>query len=274
MRSVTIFWQSQSGNTFGCVAAAAKEFENAGTQVFLNHILSKELPKLDTEIYIFAFPVYNFKPATAMRDFINNLPEEVKGKKALLIVNCSGLWSSTPYLMKKLLKKKGIELCGAVLARGSESYILLRKYVKILNNSGMPDEKQLQKVRNFAAQACQRELKPKFYIFNPLSLFHWLALLSPDNAPGKAFSNRECDKEKCTLCGYCYELCPSGAITREGDVLKCDEKKCVGCCGCFNICPVSAWTTPAYKTENFYKGPYAKDMIREAIIKRKKTGGK
>ncbi|OGF46551.1 MAG: hypothetical protein A2452_05280 [Candidatus Firestonebacteria bacterium RIFOXYC2_FULL_39_67] len=270
MKSVTIFWQSQSGNTFACVKAAAEELERAGTSVFLHHILAKEAPKFDTEVYIFAFPVYNFKPATAMRDFINNLPPEAKGKKALLVVNCSGAWSGTPYVMKKILKKKGIELCGGVLARGSESYILLRKYIKVLNNTGMPDQKELRKVRDFVSKAGKQELKPKFYMFNPLSLFYWLGVISPDNAPGKAFKNRLYDKEKCTLCGYCYSLCPSSAITRDADTLKCDENKCVGCCGCFNICPVNAWTTPVYKAENFYKGAYAKDLIK--TLSKKENG--
>lgn len=272
MKSVTIFWQSQSGNTFACVKAAAEELAKAGTEVHLHHILSKEPPKIDTEVFIFAFPVYNFKPTTTMRDFINNLPAEVKGKKALLIVNCTGLWSGTPYTMKKILKKKEIELCGALQTRGSESYILLRKYLKVLSNNGMPDEKELQKVRNFVANKNKEELRPKFYIFNPLSLFYWLGIISPDNAPGKAFYKREWDKEKCTLCGYCYELCPSRSITREGDLLKCSEKTCLGCCGCFNVCPAAAWTTPVYKAENFYKGHFSKDLIKEVILKRKEGG--
>jgi len=271
MKSVTIFWQSQSGNTFACVKAAAEEFEKAGAAVFLQNILSKEPLKIDTEVYIFAFPVFNFKPASAMKDFINNLPGEVKGKKALIIVSCTGLWSGTPYTIKKLLKKKGIDLCGGVLARGSESYILLRKYIPALNNCGLPDQKELQKVRDFAAKANKNELKPKFYMFNPLSLFYWLGVVSPDNAPGMVFKNKLWAKEKCTLCGYCYELCPSKAIARETDTLKCDGDKCVGCCGCFNICPVSAWTTSTYKKENFYHGEYAKELIKTLD---KKEGGK
>lgn len=269
MKSVTIFWQSQSGNTFACVKTAADELVRAGAKVYLHHILSKDPPKFDTEVYIFAFPVYNFKPTTTMRDFINNLPEGVKGKKALIIVSCTGLWSGTPYTMKKLLKKKGIELCGALMTKGSESYILLRKYVKVLDNKDMPDEKELNKVRAFVAKVNEGELKEQTYYFNPFSLFYWLGVISPDNAPGKAFSKREWDKETCTFCGYCYELCPSGAITREKEKLSCDEKKCLGCCGCFNICPFGSWTTPVYKARNFYKGQYARELVKDLIDRRK-----
>lgn len=271
MKTAAIFWQSQSGNTFACVKAAAEELERGGTGVYLHHILSKEPPDFKAEVLIFAFPVFNFKPATTMRDFIESLPPEVKGKKALIIVTCTGLWSGTPYTVKRMLKKKGVELCGAVLAKGSESYILLRKYVKALNNSGMPDEKELQKVKTFITKANKKELKPRFYLFNPLSLFYWLGVVSPDNAPGMVFTNKIWVKEKCTLCGYCYKLCPSGAITRQGEILSCDAKKCLGCCGCFNICPVSAWTTPAYKKENFYKGEFAKELVKTL---KDKEGGK
>ena len=265
MKSATIFWQSQSGNTFACVKTAEEELERNGVKVKLHHILSKNPPDISSEVLIFAFPIYNFKPATTMRDFIKNLPEGVKDKRALIIVNCSGLWTNTPAIMKKLLKTKGITLCGALKTKGSESYILLRKYVKLLNNNGQPDTKQLQKVRNFVKKAFEKELKPKFFFFNPLSLFHWLGAISPDNAPGMAYPNRTIDMNKCTLCGFCYKLCPSGAITREDDSLKCDEKKCLGCCGCFNVCPVSAWETPTYKNENFYKGEWVKEFIKQAL---------
>jgi len=262
MKTVSIFWQSHSGNNFACVKAATEEFEKAGVAVKTQSILSKESLPLEAELYVFIFPVFNFKPATAMRDFIMNLPETVRGRKVLVIVNCGGFWANVPAIMKKLLKEKGMFLCGALKTRGSESYIVLRKYIKALNNGGMPDAKELEKVRVFIANACQTELKPENYFFNPLSLFHWMGRFAPDNAPGRTFRHRVWDKEKCTLCGYCYKLCPSGAITKEGADLKCDEKKCVGCCGCFNICPVNAWETPAFKKEYFYKGEYAKELIK------------
>lgn len=36
-------------------------------------------------------------------------------------------------------------------------------------------------------------------------------------------------------CNGCVEVCPAGAITRDGKV-KIDEAKCIGCGACVSVC--------------------------------------
>ncbi len=47
------------------------------------------------------------------------------------------------------------------------------------------------------------------------------------------------DKEKCTACGECAEVCPVDAITIK-DVAVVDEDTCIECGVCINMCPVDA----------------------------------
>jgi len=47
------------------------------------------------------------------------------------------------------------------------------------------------------------------------------------------------DKEKCTACGACVDVCPVDAITIE-DKAVVDEDTCIDCGTCVDECPVEA----------------------------------
>ena len=53
------------------------------------------------------------------------------------------------------------------------------------------------------------------------------------------------DAARCTHCGRCAALCPTGAIAR-GEEERTDPARCIRCCACVKGCPVAArsFTTP------------------------------
>ena len=51
---------------------------------------------------------------------------------------------------------------------------------------------------------------------------------------------RETDKERCTGCGACVEICPVQVIKMEGDFPVIDKEWCIGCGVCAVPCPASA----------------------------------
>ena len=51
---------------------------------------------------------------------------------------------------------------------------------------------------------------------------------------------RETDREACTGCGQCVDICPVDAITMEGDFPAVDREWCIGCGLCLKPCPTSA----------------------------------
>ena len=46
------------------------------------------------------------------------------------------------------------------------------------------------------------------------------------------------NKEKCTGCGTCVDLCPVEAIKLEDNIAVVDADQCVDCGSCENECPV------------------------------------
>ena len=51
---------------------------------------------------------------------------------------------------------------------------------------------------------------------------------------------RETDREKCTGCGQCVEICPVQVVKMEGDFPVVDREWCIGCGVCAVPCPASA----------------------------------
>ncbi len=51
---------------------------------------------------------------------------------------------------------------------------------------------------------------------------------------------RETDKDACTGCGECFDVCPVDAITTEGDFPAVDKEWCIGCGLCVAKCPNEA----------------------------------
>ncbi len=48
------------------------------------------------------------------------------------------------------------------------------------------------------------------------------------------------DKERCTGCGICVKMCPSGAISLEEGKAEIDMEKCIRCGKCHDACPQGA----------------------------------
>jgi len=48
------------------------------------------------------------------------------------------------------------------------------------------------------------------------------------------------DKEKCTGCSICVEVCPTEALSIEDEKAVCDDDLCVDCGVCIPECPEDA----------------------------------
>jgi len=53
------------------------------------------------------------------------------------------------------------------------------------------------------------------------------------------------DREKCSGCGACVDVCPVEGISMDGDVAIVNDENCIDCGACVGECPNEAITLPA-----------------------------
>ncbi len=52
------------------------------------------------------------------------------------------------------------------------------------------------------------------------------------------------DRNQCSACGSCVDVCPSEALVLDGDTLNVIEENCVDCGECVGACPSEALSMP------------------------------
>ena len=82
---------------------------------------------------------------------------------------------------------------------------------------------------------------------------------------------RETDKEKCTGCGQCVDICPVQVIKMEGDFPVVDLEWCIGCGVCAVPCPTSA--VRLIRKSNAIPPNDFKELHQQ-ILKERQGGGK
>ncbi len=164
--------------------------------------------------------------------------------------------------MMEFSKERGFTPVAAATFIGEHSYSTASTPIA----AGRPDEKDLLIAQRFGNQVGERIVAG---ISNEVDASEMLDEPSPEQSlryfkefiicyqKMQSETPRsylpEVDKERCTNCGTCAQVCPTGAIS--ADNLELDATKCIKCCACVKACPEQARTffTPFAKplSENF-----------------------
>jgi ferredoxin len=261
-RRVTLFWYSQTGNSFSCAERVGNLLERNGYDVTTSYVLNPTDNSYDADLFLFVFPTMQFYVPSSMKNFINNMPRQSSNKKALAIITCAGAPANVPYILKRMLSEKNIDLVNHLVIRSRNSWIFLNKIIPVTPKTNKPDEKSFIRVESFIQRNIINRIRKKLTIFNPISLFHWIGVYgesASENELKKLYGDRTFIKEECIDCNFCVALCPSGAISRAEEIDYNDDL-CIGCCGCMNVCPTNAWQCSKIGPEHFYKGMNVKRM--------------
>ena len=207
------------------------------------------------DIIVFGVPVIAGRVPNVLLSFLNTL--EGDGAMAVPVVLYGNRnFDDALIELRDILEEQGFYTVAAAAFIGEHSFS--RKLA-----AGRPDEKDMAVAENFAEQAAEKiagmlreaqagQMLPPEAVLNimledlgPIEV-EGEQPLRPYYKPRDRKGNHinilkvkpKLDKEKCTLCGICVDVCPMGSIRAEapGEV----SGICIKCCGCEKACPEGA----------------------------------
>lgn len=232
-KSAHVYYFTGTGNTQALATAATDALSLCGVQaepINLQAFSGGEMPEL---IGVF-FPVYCFGAPRVVNRFLLRLPQG-NGSKAMVIANAAGAAGPAAAMVAETLNKKGYEIVLADWIKMPSNYILGREAVEetmahqiVLN--GQARVKQLvEALLNSEAGLVKRSWQPAH------RLMHW-GFLKGLNYMHRFYKYND----KCTGCGACVEMCPTGSIALDATERPNWRRGCEHCLRCVNLCPYAA----------------------------------
>ena len=233
-----IFYFSGTGNSLYAAANIAEKQQD--TLVSISKEMEKKEPYrincTDGELLGFVYPVYAWAPPEMVMDFIRCL--EISGGTPYVfsVSTCGGDEGNTTAVLKKALRKKGLELDSAF------SLLMPNNYVIGFDVDSKDEEatklqaadKKLEEI-NAVIQTRQKGVYSLIFqggawIKSSLvnSMFNRFAMNTK-----KFYAT-----DACTACGQCEKVCPVHTIAV--DKKPAWGKRCTQCLACINVCPVHA----------------------------------
>lgn len=263
---VTVFWYSQTGNSFLCGQKICEYYRGKGCTVDFRSMRNAQEAPLDADLYVFTFPVFMWNPPYTVEKFIRALPSFPQPQKALAVITYASAQGNTAIILKRRLAEKNIRLVDNLYIRAQDSNIFLKKYWKPFDRLDLPNIQSFTRITQFLSRNEECGYQGQRLWFNPFNILHWIGALLKGR-PGFIvlkilMGSRIIDKSRCTGCAICAALCPTGAISMRDFKAQCNISDCMGCNGCINICPAHAWRLTLYGPKYYFQGNRGASMMK------------
>lgn len=247
MKKAKLFYFSGTGNTWWISEQLARRLRDKGiaAQAYsVEQLDSEKASRLldDCDLVGFGYPIYGSDLPEPMKIFMRNLPE-CRGKPCFTYCT-QWLWSGDGARTgADFLKPKGFDV-----GWGEHFLMLNNVCIELIRLPFTNDpskmngvlRRALRKVEFFAERIAAG--RPFRRGFNPVSfLLGCLQRLPFRKVFPRLKDDIGVDRERCTLCRQCAELCPMRNIVFEGASFT-TRGSCVLCLRCYNFCPTSAIT--------------------------------
>lgn len=229
-----IYYYSATGNSLYVARRLQEELGNVELRSMAKALHEGDF-SVEAESVGFVFPMHYFGLPLQVEEFMKSLV--LKDAPYLFAVATCGVpYWGIPFLQAdEILADKGRRLHGQWFLRLVSNYIPWRDIAADWRISIRVwlAEKKLKKIAGAVASREGHET--------------WQLLKGMSRRYHEEWKHRQvsideeyiCDKDKCTSCGLCEKICPTGNILRT-DGKPQWQHKCVECLGCLHICPVKA----------------------------------
>lgn len=247
---------SGTGNTLVAARALSDELSQLGRDVSLVAMDAREPFSLPPDASLgLALPVACFSTYPTVWRFLDGLPAG-GGRGAFLLATMGGLSMGMEGPLRRAAERRGYEPLGAKILVMPGNY----------GNKTIPAERNERRVTAAlcAARRYARALADGCAQWGggvPLLSSFW-AHLAHTPWPWRSFYwafPLAVDRERCTGCGLCRDLCPERNVTMEGGRAVIG-RGCQSCQRCVAFCPANAVAVPGKPAEP-YRGCAAEDLL-------------
>ncbi|MCU0607032.1 MAG: EFR1 family ferrodoxin [Candidatus Edwardsbacteria bacterium] len=229
---VDLYYFTGTGNTLLAAREVQKTLIGRGRQCALHRIETSDPAAVDpTHVLGLGFPIAGFTTYPLVWTFIEKLPRS-QGAPAFAFATMGGMAFAAMGPLGRILDSKGYHLLGATQI-SMPTNLWSKRYDP--DKTSKRTEQGLAHARRFANDLADR--KARWRTFPLLGrLLH--PLLTSKKMWSSAPDYVRIDRDKCTKCALCVELCPADAIELNQEVVL--NGKCQWCLRCVSYCPEKA----------------------------------
>jgi flavodoxin/ferredoxin len=247
-RKALIVYFSQFGTNARVANAIAMGMREAGYEVDLWNLKNGQPPDvLNYQILGIGSPVYYFHLPLNVSYYVRRLPH-LRGIPAFVFIVHGSHRIDTANWLRRTIERKGAQEIGYFHCRG-EAHVLPLLREGYLFSPDHPAEDELLEARRFG-EALIARVAGAPYVRPPLEsrppLIYRLERLLASRWLMEHFYRRlfRVDPSKCTACGLCIQICPTGNITKDHlSGLPKWDRRCLVCLSCEMKCPEEAITS-------------------------------
>ena len=243
-----IVYFSQGGTTARVAEHIANGLRTAEFQVDLCNMKDERPPDLGGyDLFGIGLPVYYFRPPFNVTDYVSGLPD-LNGLPAFVFVLHGTYRGDAGNAIRHALARRGAREVGYFHCRGAD-YALIYLKKGYLFSPDHPTAEELAQSEAFGREvaahaAGQPYARPEDD--QPPSMVYRLERFLTNRWLARQVYSRlfRVDAKKCTACGLCTKLCPTGNITEDKGGHPVWGRNCLLCLTCEMKCPQDAITSP------------------------------
>jgi flavodoxin/ferredoxin len=241
---INVIYFSQTGNTRKVAEAIAEAFTAKGNSVrTVSYKKVKQTDFTEADLIGVGAPCFESQAPSNVREYLWDLPK-LSEKKTFVYATSGGGPGRVLYDLAKPLMKKGAEVVGGFLCRGTCFYpvpCLKGRFPK------RPDKEDLKTAKKFAnslldhissgASGSMQESRSGT-LTHGVGFYHIVGAMMNDAIVRMLMPKPRVDKGKCTECKWCVAECPTKSMSL--DPKPNIAKTCYRCYRCVNGCPEDA----------------------------------
>lgn len=258
-KPIDFYYFSGTGNTYLVVKKMKETFQEYHITTALNKIENTPPEEVNLEHIIgLGFPIVELSTYEFVWKFIKSLPE-ARDTEIFMVDTLAGFSGGIVGPVKRILEKKGYHPIGAceIVMPPNIFYIEDEKVSKKKVKKG------LKKAEKYARALIDGKSKwgrvP--LISDAVYYTSLLGLKMTETDLNQKLLNFNSDKEKCSKCQICFQLCPVDNIKIEENGYPEHLKHCQYCLRCTSFCPKGAISCPVNYKGKTYRAIKAKELL-------------